>query len=286
MYFDLDNKDLTDSTKEEEAFELIREDAKKIIAILEAIFYVPQEQLEIYFSGGKGLHILVPYQILGIQPRNDLNNIFRMIAMDIKKYLANDTLDTGIYDKKRLFRLPNSIHGKTGLHKIPLTAVEIRTLSFADIKLLASQPRQIEVNKPIYSTRSNRMYNKFIDSWKEELRKIEARRNEGSGDVHYTYTPPCINRILNDGIKEGNRNNTIAVLASHYKQSGLSEAECTNRMEKFNKEFVMPPLANNEIYRTVQSIYNAEYKYGCRTLIGMGLCSTECKIAQKRMKGE
>lgn len=286
MYFDLDNKDLTDHTKEEEAFEIIREDAKKIIAILEAIFYIPQEQLEIYFSGGKGLHILVPYQILGIHPTGDLHNVFRTIAVDIKKYLTYDTLDTGIYDKKRLFRLPNSIHGKTGLHKIPLTSTEVRTLSFADIKLLASKPRHIEVDKPLYSTRANRMYNKFIDAWKDELRKIEERKKQGTGDVKFNYTPPCINKILHEGIKEGQRNNTVAVLASHYKQSGLSENECLNRIEEFNKGFIMPPLTNNEVQRTVGSIFNAEYKYGCRTLIEMGLCSPDCKIAQKRMKGE
>ena len=287
MYFDLDNKDIKDVEMGMLAFQEIREDAKKILAILEAIFYVPQEQIQIYFSGGKGLHIVVPQEILGIHPRKDLNSIYRYIAMDVKKYLQYNTMDTQIYDNKRLFRIPNSIHGGTGLYKIPLTANELRSLSYTDIKLLATQPREVMFERPMYSTRANRMYQKFVDQWEDELRKLEERRTKGNGNTQYTYTPPCILKLLEFGVMEGNRNNTIAVLCSHYKQNGLSEAECTNRMEQFNKTMVVPPLNNNEVDRTVRSIYNAEYGYGCRALYGMGLCDKDkCKIAQNRDKKE
>lgn len=291
MYFDLDNSDLTDAAYGPIAFQQVKEDALKIIAILEAIFYVPQDQLNIFFSGGKGLHILVPPNILGIQPRKDLNNIYKKIATDIKKYLAYKTIDTQIYDNKRLFRLENSIHGKTGLFKIPLTVDELRSLSFEDIKLLAQQPRQRTSYRPIwkeptYSTKANRMYRKFVDEWEEDLKKAEERRNQGTGEMIWTYVPPCIQTILLEGTKQGSRNNTIAVLSSHFRQSGLSEAECENRLLDFNLRMVTPSLSESEVLSTVRSIYNSPYGYGCRTLTDMGLCQDKCKIYQKRQKGE
>lgn len=139
----------------------------------------------------------------------------------------------------------------------------------------------------MYSTRANRMYQKFVDQWEDELKKLEERRNKGNGSTQYTYTPPCIMKLLEFGVSEGNRNNTIAVLCSHYKQNGLSEVECYNRMEQFNKSMVVPPLPNSEVDRTVRSIYNAEYGYGCRTLNDMNLCNqVECKIYQSREKKE
>lgn len=265
------------------AFEIIREDAKKVIAILVALFYVPEEQIRIYFSGAKGVHIIVPQTILGIQPRKDLNNIFQTLITDLKKYIPNGTIDTKIYDSKRLFRLPNSINSKTGLHKIPILASELRTLSFKDVKLLAQQPRTIKFDKPVYSTRANRMYARYIDEWQQILKEIEDRKTKTYKNS-FKYVPPCISKILQEGVGEGNRNHTIAAVASFYKQQGLSENEVIDRLTKFNAEMIQPALPVKEIETTISSIFSGEYKYGCRTLIELGFCESDCKIAQKRSK--
>lgn len=286
MYFDLDNNDLTDSTMEMIAFEEVREDAKKILAILEAIFYIPQEQIQIYFSGGKGLHIIVPPEVMGIQPCKFLNNVYRIIATDVKKYLTFNTIDTKIYDNKRLFRIENSIHGKTGLYKIPLSASELRSLSFADVKLLASKKRDMVFEAPVYSTKANRMYNKFVDEWDLEVKKIEERKTKGVGDYKYTYTPPCIAKLLKDGMGEGGRNNGIAILSSFFKQSGLTEDQCINKMSLYNQQNVTPSLVEREVVRTVISVYSGNYKYGCRSLVDLELCSPKCKIAQNKVGGK
>ena len=281
LYFDLDYNDLINSDTDEVAFEIIREDAKKVIAILEALFYIPEEQLKIYFSGAKGVHILVPQPILGIQPRKDLNEIFRTLVMDIKKYIPNGTVDTKIYDNKRLFRLPNSINSKTGLYKIPISPTELRTLSFNDVKLLAQQPRLLKVQKPVYNTRANRMFVRYIDEWQEKLKEIEDRKNKTYKNS-FKYIPPCISGILEEGIGEGSRNHTIAAISSFFKQQGLSETEVLDRLLKFNNEMVVPPLNPREVETTVSSIYAGEYKYGCRTLVELGFCKADCKIAQKK----
>lgn len=281
MYFDLDCNDLLGEDTEEKAFDIIREDAKKILAILSALFYIDEEQVDIYFSGAKGVHIVVPQAILGIQPTKELNNIFMTLVTDIKKYVPYGTVDTKIYDNKRLFRLPNSINSKSGLYKIPIYASELRTLSYKDMKLLAQQPRTIQRPKPLYNTRANRMYCKYIDEWHKKLEEIEDRKNKTYKNS-FKYTPPCITYILQEGITEGSRNHTIAAVASFFKQQGLSEGETLDRLTKFNAELVQPSLHTREVERTIASIYSGEYRYGCRTLVELGFCKDECKIAQKR----
>lgn len=284
LYFDLDNNALKDKATENVAFESVKEDAKKILAILEAIFYVPKDQIEIYFSGGKGLHIIVPKATLGIQPRKDLNNIFKEIVMDIKRYLANDTVDVQIYDNKRLFRVPNSKHSSTDLYKIALSHHELMSLTFQDIKVLASQQREFEHQAPAYNTRAHMMYRKYIEIWENKLRLTEERRKKkNNGGAHkYHYLPPCISGLLLNGVSEGNRNNTVAVLASYYKQNGHSEDETIGLLDKYNEELIIPALPYHEVERTVASVFVGEYGYGCRTLTDMGLCEDGCKILTNR----
>ena len=279
LYFDLDCKDLLNASSENNAFEVVREDALRVIAILEAIMNVGQEYLKIYFSGGKGIHIVVDPICLGILPHPQLNQIFHIIVKDIQRYTTHGCVDTRIYDNKRLFRLPNSIHGKTGRYKIPLTAHELRTLSFEDIKLLSSQPRMIDVPKATYSTKANRMYVTYINQWEKEQREIEDRKNK-TYSTTFKYTPPCISNILENGIEEGERNNTLAVISSFFKQQGYSEAETLERLTKFNADMVKPSLHQREIDTIVDSIYAGEYKYGCKALIDLNRCNGECKIKQ------
>ena len=282
MYFDLDCNDLLIQGSEDAAFEIIREDAKRVIAILDAIMNVPEEYLEIYFSGGKGVHIIVPPICMGIMPHPQLNNIFHLIATDIKKYITHGTVDTKIYDNKRLFRLPNSINDKSGLYKIPLTSHEVRTLSFSDIKLLASKPRTIDKVQPVYSTRSSYMYQKYIEEWNTKQKEIEDRKNKVYSST-FNYTPPCIQNILDEGVEEGNRNLTIAAIASFYKQQGITENEALDRLIQFNHDSVKPSLHAKEIETTVGSIYSGNYKYGCKTLDTMlNRCVPECRVVHRK----
>lgn len=285
MYFDLDCNDLLVQGSEDEAFEVIREDSKRVIAILDAIINVPEEYLQIYFSGGKGVHIIVPPICMGIMPHKQLNSIYHLIATDIRKYITHGTVDTKIYDNKRLFRLPNSINSKSGLYKIPLTAHEVRTLSFKDIKLLASKPRELKFKEPIYSTRSSFMYQKYVEEWNVKQKEIEDRKNKVYSNT-FNYTPPCIKKILEEGVEEGNRNLTLAAIASFYKQQGITEGEALDRLIKFNYDGVSPSLQVREVETTVASIYEGDYKYGCKTLDSiLGRCDQGCKFTQKQNKG-
>ena len=71
MYFDFDDVD---------DFEHVRKDAIVVINMIEVVFLIKKEWLKIYFSGNKGIHIILPAKILGVTPSAELNQIYKYIA--------------------------------------------------------------------------------------------------------------------------------------------------------------------------------------------------------------
>ena len=75
-----------------------------------------------YFSGAKGFHVMIPSQLFNASPSEDIHKRFRNVALSIAKGI---NIDTSIYDKTRIFRLPNTVNSKTGLYKIELYRLKL-----------------------------------------------------------------------------------------------------------------------------------------------------------------
>lgn len=105
LYFDIDSSDP----------ELSLAEARKLYNYL--ILYIPEESVIVYFTGKKGFHIECEAVALGINPSNNLPNIFRFIGETLKKKLELTTLDFSVYDPRRMWRLEGSKHQETGLYK-------------------------------------------------------------------------------------------------------------------------------------------------------------------------
>lgn len=76
-------------------------------------------------------------------------------------------------------------------------------------------------------------------------------RDTGAGRAH-----PVTHwrRLLRQGVDEGQRNNTIASLAGHLLWHGIDPAVATELLVSWNLAHCRPPLSDNDIMRTVQSI--------------------------------
>lgn len=284
LYIDLDNTDLKDPSKETEAFEAVREDATKAVSFLSAIMGIDEDMIKIYYSGQKGLHIVVPAIILGIKPMKELNHIFKIVAKEIHKMSKNKTIDTQIYDNARLFALPGSRHPQTNRFKIPLTFDELRTLSFSSIKQLSQKKRKMNYKNPRYSTKASRMFHTYIQDWEKEKKRMETKSKK-KGKSTLNFLPPCIESILKRSCPEGYRNNTAAVLSSYFKQRGFSKDKGWKEIQEWNDKYAN--LNVRELSVTFESIYNGEYVYGCSTLETLGDCQIkECRIGKNRLKQE
>ncbi len=258
------------------SFELVRKDALKALSYLKVVFNLDiDNNCQIFFSGNKGVHVVVPAEVLGVTPMNELNDIYKTIAEALYAYIDNKTLDLRIYDKKRMFRVPNSIHEVTGFYKVNISLKELRYETYGNIKNIASAKRTIVQPKRDYNQKAGNIFNNFIEKTKERIASYTNIKSTGT----LKYLPPCIKEILEQGAIDGQRNNTIAIVASYYKASGKDMKEAFDLMNEWNETVTSKPVSNYELKRTIQSIYTSDMQFGCSSIKNLGLCSKEyCKF--------
>lgn len=100
---------------------------------------LPIENFRFFYSGNKGFHVYIVTGETrqGMQVPDTVKKICIHLAGKFSSF------DRSVYDRTRIFRIPNSRHGKTGLFKIPLLAGELWTLDLTGIKALAARQRSI-----------------------------------------------------------------------------------------------------------------------------------------------
>ena len=95
----------------------------KLVKRLESIDSKLPEILRVYFSGAKGFHCGIPVTALGggLKPSNDFAQTMRSVAKKIAHGIGYDD----IYNTTRLWRMPNTINGKTGLRKVLVSLEDV-----------------------------------------------------------------------------------------------------------------------------------------------------------------
>lgn len=276
FYLDFDSHLVTDQD-----FEKVKEDVRKAIRYLKAIMSVDPTCIQLFYSGYKGIHLIVPPEYLGIHPHQALNQIYKDLAKDIEQYCQNGTLDIKIYDDKRMWRMVNSIHKKTGLYKIPITLEEFQNLGLDEIRKLARMPRQIHQPAPKTSHKTMHAFERYIRKWNEKS-SIRTQFNRPFKEIK--EYPPCIKAMLSKSFREtiDKRNNSATALTSFFMQQGIDREEALERILKWNEENCLPPLPFREIKATVHSVYNGKYRYGCETFKELsGVCDkNHCPLFQ------
>ena len=257
-----------------------REDVIRTLSFLKIVYQIPNDQVKIYFSGHKGFHLIVPGNILGVEPDKNLNNIFKVMAEQIKAFSVNKTIDLKIYDNRRLFRMPNTINGKTGLYKVILTPEELYSLSEDQIKKLASKPRNLTLNiRNTVNPIAHNQYLKIIDTYNAGAKTVNKNHRFKK---KLNVTPYCIQSILENGASEGSRNITIACLTSFFKESGKSLEETMDEISTWNSRNAVP-TPYREMQQTIKSIFFSDKTYGCSTLKTLVQCNPEkCKLKNKQ----
>ena len=157
IWFDIDR---------EGDLETARRDAARLCLFICERYSIDDDSLLIFFSGSKGFHIGLPTDLW--QPTASL--LFNAVARRLAEGLAGAVqvvIDSGVFDKVRAFRAPNSRHGKTGLHKRRLSLDELMKLSVERIRELAREPLEFDV--PTVSTRCD----VAAGDWQETVERIE-----------------------------------------------------------------------------------------------------------------
>lgn len=280
LYIDMDT-----NINSEMDYNRIKRDLSHVATALNIHYKVPFEQMRIYFSGHKGFHITVAPELFGVKPCKDLNEYYRFIATDLKSLTMFRTVDTQIYDNKRLFRLPNSINSKTGLYKVPVTLEFVKSSTYKDMIAYASENIEMDYPETKYKVEAAIKYHNAIERFLAETKKQE-RRNAVA--FRKGMIPPCIQEMMDRGANEGHRNNTAVVLASTLMQTGKTLDETIDIVNTWNDEKNVPKLPERELRKTIQSafkILQSGRRFGCRSVKEAGYCDgVECKLKPKGKK--
>lgn len=134
LWWDIDRDDDLDAA---------HDDAVRLSAYLADAYAIEPHQQLVFFSGVKGFHVGMPLGGFNPAPGTDFHRVARHFAEHVAAD-AEITIDTGVYDKVRAFRAPNSRHPKSGLYKRRLTAEQLHELDIDAIRKLAEHPEAFE----------------------------------------------------------------------------------------------------------------------------------------------
>jgi replicative DNA helicase len=219
LVFDFDGEDLNEVKKEVTRF---------CLRLLHN-YDCPLNYLRIAFSGSKGFHITLPFEIINEKPEpsDDFWQIYKNIALEVADGFR--FIDSSIYEIRRLFRLTNTINSKSGLYKIPLSLEEFENLSIDEIKVLAKNPHKVEylsssemtevpALKELYLKWSNHNFN-FQPTIKEKVE--ETKRDE-------------VLNLLRNGCGEGNRHAALTKLVALFVKQGFDQEYTLEMLKLWN----------------------------------------------------
>lgn len=277
LYLDLDIDNI-----EEDYNKLIR-DLKILIHKLVTEFHVEQNDIQIYFSGSKGFHLIISENIFGFEPGRTLNKDLKKVAVYLKAYTLTKCIDTKIYDYKRLFRINNTINSKTGLYKVRILYNDLINMSYDELIDYASKPKDIKSDDYLYNDKASESFTNLIEKLnKRDREKINIQ--VAKEYIRKKELLPCVKYILQNGSPNGQRNNSTIALANSLFQVGYNQDEVVEIITTWNETKNEEPLPDREIRATIKSAYNNSKQniyYGCSSFRELDVCVKGCPIYKR-----
>lgn len=173
----------------------------------------------IYFSGSKGFHVVLPVDIYG-------ENCEAIVREVVRQLGAWQSLDTGMYKSRNMWRICNTINEKSGLYKIQINKWDLISLLPHEIRFMARNPGKTW--EADFSAFDSLCLDSFVVEAKARLATNahlpyrEPRVKEKSWELMAT---PCIYRMIKEAPEDGSKHNSQVVLARFFKWTGTPEQE-------------------------------------------------------------
>jgi hypothetical protein len=173
-----------------------------------------------------------------------------------------DGLDASVYQRTGIYRLPHTLNEKRGYFKVPLDITELQGLGVKEILKIAE---------------TQRLGYDYPDLWADgelekhvitEVPKIRALKTV----VEPRNIVPCVQQMYKDGPSQGNRNNIILRIASHFRRNGIPSDATKASLLYWNDN----QLEENVVLEKVEAVYNSGYKYSCHDNIMKEYCKPHC----------
>ena len=233
-------------------------------------FGIDDRHINTWFSGS-GYHIEL-LNIFGFQPNKKLHEKVKATLSDCFSFGDN------IYDKTRIIRSNWSLNKKTNLYKIWIPLQYVWDLSYDEITKIASSKRaynKFSNSKPnFYNTLNS--HGEVEPYLQNRILSVQNNYTNGnnnpirSGETSSVVT--CVQHIFNEGPSQGSRVMKMMRMISSYKRAGIPYLVALNGM----RTWANGELKDHEVSRTVTSVYDNHYMYGCQDKILSDYCDPKC----------
>jgi hypothetical protein len=247
---------------DEETPERALEDTRTLVHRLHGEHDVSAKALRLAFSGMKGCSVGLPSVLFGgFEPGQDVHERLGRVARELTADLA--TVDLGIYDKLRLWRITNTQHGKTGLFKVPLTAEELLNFSLDEIRYLARAPRQIVLPDESDFEPCESLVQLWLATAKHEA------RDQGNGAAARAqnsrrHTDGQCRELLSGAFTEPGRHNALKKCAAYFFATQRDPAIARIIVHDWNAAHCIPPQSADEVDAICDWLLTRELKGGQR----------------------
>ncbi len=218
LWFDIDRDDR----------ETALNDTKRLVEhLINRFGTLAGDELLIFYSGSKGFHVGLPTWLWSPEPSIEFHSCCRLFAETIAEQ-ADVIIDSGVYDRVRAFRAPNSRHPKTGRHKRFFELWELMSFDAEEIVYAAMMPKRFFMPP---RTRVNsvavRQWNAACELVRLREMEVETRRKR-PGQVstcvptHFSVLNRSSFEFIRDGASSGDRHRRLFSAAAN-----LAEFSCS-----------------------------------------------------------
>ena len=256
------------------------------------LYEIDKNDVIVYFTGSAGFHVLIPPEVMGVEPHPHLPLIYkhltdRLFPGDRFRYIDRSVYSEG---KGRMWRLPNK-RRQNGLHKIQVDIEEVFAKDARYFFELAKFKRQIVVNEePKLSKRMQVEYETVRLLTEMDLQNYNREIGRGEVDViPRDYIAPCIKKIMESERRIQNKNyNEISLLLATYfanmQDMGLVKAAQT--LKGFfslypSRSYPTPEKREKEFKKKFKFIVKNNVKWNCGYAAFLNVCDT-CAIRLER----
>jgi hypothetical protein len=183
---------------------------------------VPRGILVPFVSGSKGFHLGIPPALWAPTPSADFHAVARQFVETVAA-AAGVVVDTGVFDRVRAFRAPNSRHPKTGLHKRYVPVEILDTVTVKGVLDMARTPEPFDVP----STDGVESADFLVATWDaagrlvaERAAAVEQRRAELTSGTR-AATVNRLTRAFLNGEVEKDRHKALFSAAANLAELGV-----------------------------------------------------------------
>ena len=293
LTFDMDaNKDPSD-----ENWTALVHETRRLVNYLVGRFKLPGDDcINVWFSGGRGFHIEVPPQVLGIYPHHQLNKIFNRAAREAGDYCELEHLDLSLYGGKHLYRLEGSIHERTKSYKWPMKASELaKAYDYSFISKISKEYRVASFWKyPNPGVETTRRWDQLVLESTTSYSSTALPSIQNTPETYNRSDFRCIEMQFEKDyiVPEGNRYNIAYILAMHLYQNGFDKESAESEMMTWASEHCSPPYTSEEDlvewHRMLDDVYHGKkHSIGCpyiQTTVPSICEEKQCPIGQRMIK--